>query len=265
MAMAKKKTPSETNIVTLLTENSYLFKGLNQEELSSYLPIDSLMKEKLFSNRPVFTAFLPDESLDSLYVILEGGPVIVRSNPLDRIISITYAGGCFGMRSLPFSHGLATKSFPSLVEAYKTTYITKIPLQSLQKIYDNFELVRDRYRILFELREKFTYHLLNCSSYPPQAVASLLRALIYQERELKSQPNIKGVYVLDLSVEVIAKACQLNQRTVEQVLKGMQKEGLISLDKENDTSEDIINILNAEELKEVYSATRDKVSWWPLR
>jgi hypothetical protein len=263
--MAKKKIPSETNIITSLTENSYLFKGLNQEELSSFLPPEILTKEKLFSNRPVFTAFLPDESLDSLYLILEGGPVVALSNPLDRIISITYGGGCFGMSSLPFSYGLASRSFPSLVEAYKTTYIIKIPLGALQKIYDHFEIVRDRYAKLFELREKFTYHLLNCSSYPPQAVAALLRGLIYQERELQSQPNEKGVYVFDLSVEVIAKACQLNQRTVEQVLKGMQKEELISLDKDNDTSEDIIQILKPEELKEVYSSTRDKVSWWPLR
>jgi hypothetical protein len=263
--MAKKKNSSETNIVTLLIENSYLFRGLNEEELTSFFTPESLTKEKLFSNRPVFTAFLPDEFLDNLYIILEGGPVIVRTNPLDRIISLTYGGGCFGMGSLPFSYGLGAKSFPSLVEAYKTTYITKIPLDTLAKIYDRFEIVRQRYAKLFELQEKFTYHLLNCSSYPPQAVASLLRGLIYQERELQNQPNTKGIYTFDLSVEVIAKACQLNQRTVEQVLKGMQKESLISLDKNNDTSEDIINILNPEELKEVYSSTRDKVSWWPLK
>ncbi|NCO74466.1 MAG: Crp/Fnr family transcriptional regulator [Cyanobacteria bacterium] len=263
--MTKKKNLSETNIISLLIENSYLFQGLNQEELTSFLPPESLIKEKLFSNRPVFTAFLPDDSLDSLYVILEGGPVVTFSNPLDRIISITYRSGCFGMRSLPFSYGLASKSFPSLVEAYKTTYVTKIPLHALQLIHDHFEIVRLRYAKLFELREKFTYHLLNCSSYPPQAVSSLLRGLIYQERELQSQPNDKGIYIFDLSVEVIAKACQLNQRTVEQVLKGMQKEGLINLDKDNDTSDDIIHILKPEELKEVYSSTRDKVSWWPLK
>lgn len=264
--MAKKKNPhDDNNLLSLLTENCYLFKGLNRDELKEYIPSDTLTKEKLFSNRPIFTAFLPDESLDSLYFILEGGPVIARSNPLDRIISITYAGGCFGMRSLSFSYGLATKSFPSLVEAYKTTYITKIPLDIFTQIYDRFPVIHDRYAKLFELRQKFTYHLLNCSNYPPQAVASLLRALIYQERELQNQPNNKGIYTFDLSVEVIAKACQLNQRTVEQVLKGMQKEGLISLDKDNDTSEDIIYILKPEELKEVYSSTRDKVSWWPLK
>lgn len=262
--MTKKKTPSQTSIINSLTENSYLFKGLKEEELTSYLPSEGLVKEKLFSNRPVFTAFLPDESLDSLYVVLEGGPVIVRSNPLDRIISITYAGGCFGMRSLPFSYGLASKAFPSLVEAYKTTYVTKIPLANLQAIYENIAVVRDRYVKLFELREKFIYHLLNCSSYPPQAVAALLRALIYQERELQSQPNSEGIYVFDLATEVIAKVSQLNQRTVEQVLKGMQKEGLIYLDKDNETSDDVIHVLNPEGLKEVYSATRDKVSWWPL-
>jgi len=48
-------------------------------------------------------------------------------------------------------------------------------------------------------------------------------------------------------------------------LKGMQKEGLIKLDKNNSISDDVIHILEPEELKEVYSATRDKVSWWPLK
>lgn len=263
--MVSKKSNQQSELITLLTEKTYLFKDLKPEELSHYLIDENLVKEKLFSNRPVFTAFLPDEHLDSLYVILEGGPVIVLSNPLDRIISITYGGGCFGMGSLPFSYGIAVKSFPSLVEAYKTTYVTKISLNVLQKIYDNFESVRDRYAKLFELREKFTYHLLNCSTYPPQAVASLLRGLIYQERELTTQPDKKGIYTFDLSIEVIAKACQLNQRTVEQVLKGMEKQELINLDKNNDISGDIIHILNPEELKEVYSSTRDKVSWWPLR
>lgn len=94
------------------------------------------------------------------------------------------------------------------------------------------------------MREKFIVHLLNCSSYRPQAVTALLRALIYQERELPNQPNAKGIYIFDLAVEVIATVCQLNQPTVEQVLKGMQKEGLIYLDKDNDTSDDVIHILN---------------------
>ncbi|MEO0836999.1 MAG: Crp/Fnr family transcriptional regulator, partial [Cyanobacteria bacterium J06642_3] len=105
------------------------------------------------------------------------------------------------------------------------------------------------------------YHLLNCSTYPPQAVAALLRALIYQERELGNQPQGNG-YVFDLPIEVIAKACQLNHRTVEQVLKGMTKVGLLKNSKNN---HDLITVINPEELKVVYGTTRDKVSWWPLR
>lgn len=103
--------------------------------------------------------------------------------------------------------------------------------------------------------------MLNCSSYPPQAVATLLRALIYQERELGSQPDAENIYTFDLSVDVIARACQLNQRTVEQVLKGLQTVGLIA----SESTGDLIRVLDAEGLKEVYSATRDKVNWWPLR
>jgi hypothetical protein len=233
--------------------------------LEEFLPPDSLKVEKLFSNRPVYTAFLPDESIDVLYVVLDEGIVIARSAPLDRIISITYPGSCFGQRSLPFSYGLATTAFPTLVEAYKTTHVVKIPLIAVEKIYAESEVFRDRYRMLFELREKFQYHLLNCSTYPPQAVAALLRALIYQERELGNQPNADGVFVFDLPVDIIARACQLNQRTVEQVLKGMQQVGLLEAAKKTDISGDTVRVLAPEGLKEVYSTTRDKVSWWPLR
>jgi hypothetical protein len=163
------------------------------------------------------------------------------------------------MKSLPFSYGLASQAFPSLVEAYKTTHVIKLPLEILQRLSEESEIFRDRYRLLFELDSKFQYHLLNCSSYPPQAVATLLRALIYQERELGNQPQENKVYVFDLPVDVIARACQLNQRTVEQVLKGMQQIGLLDTPKSSDSS-DIVRVIAPEALKEVYSTTRDKVS-----
>lgn len=264
-SMAKAAKKPKTNLVKQLVESNYLFRGLDEAWLAEYLPPETLKVEKLFSNRPVYTAFLPNECLDALYVILDEGLVITRSAPLDRIVTIRYPGGCFGMSSLPFSFGLASRAFPSLVEAYKTTHIVKIPLDAVRGMYENSETFRDRYAMLFELRAKFQYHLLNCSSYPPQAVASLLRALIYQERELGNQPNAEGVYRFDLPVDVIARACQLNQRTVEQVLKGMQQVGLLEPAKGNEASGDWVCVIDPEGLKEVYSATRDKVSWWPLR
>ncbi|MEG3437020.1 helix-turn-helix domain-containing protein [Pannus brasiliensis CCIBt3594] len=259
--MAKSAKATKPNPIQQLVRGSFLFKGLEEAWLSQYLNADALKVEKLFSNRPVYTAFLPDEFLDVLYVILDEGLVIVRSTPLDRVIAITYPGGCFGQRSLPFSYGLASRAFPCLVESYKTTNVIKIPLEAIERIHADNELFRERYRLLFELRQKFEYHLLNCGSYPPQAVATLLRALIYQERELGSQPDKEGIYTFDLPVDVIARACQLNQRTVEQVLKGMQQVGAIEID----PSGDAIRVLDPEALKEVYSATRDKVNWWPLR
>lgn len=263
--MPKEVKPENTNVLKVLIDNNYLFRGMEESFLSQYLPLEILNIEKFFSNRPIYTAFMPEQFLDILYVIVDGGPVIIRSNPLDRIIAISYGGGCFGMRSLPLSYGLATKAFPSTTEAYKTTSVVKIPLESVRQLHESSEVFRDRYRLLFELREKFQYHLLNCSSYPPQAVASLLRALIYQERGLGNQPKDKGVYVFDLPIDVISRACQLNQRTVEQVLKGLQKVGLIAPLQTTDVSEDIIKVIDPEGLKEVYSATRDKVSWWPLK
>lgn len=259
-----KKTPKETStILESLVQKNYLFRGLETDGLANYLPPESLKVEKLFSNRPIYTAFLPDQSLDVLYVILDEGFVITRSTPLDRIIAITYAGSCFGMRSLPFGYGLAVKAFPCLVETYKTTHVLKIDWQIIQRLYEESEIFREHYRTLFELRAKFEYHLLNCSNYPPQAVATLLRALIYQERVLGNQPDASGHYAFDLPIDVIARACQLNQRTVEQVLKGMQQVGLIETSKAE--SGDWIKAIAPEGLKEVYSATRDKVPWWPLR
>lgn len=259
---SKKQKPSP---IEQLIQHSFLFRELELTWLSQYLSADTLKVETLFSNRPVYTAFLPNEDLDVLYVILSEGLVIVRSTPLDRIIAIVYTGGCFGMTSLPFSYGLASRAFPCLVESYKTTHVIKVPLAAIQQIYSSSEVFRERYRLLFELEQKFHYHLLNCSSYPPQAVAALLRALIYQERELGNQPNASNIYSFDLPVDVIARACQLNQRTVEQVLKGMQQVGLIESNKSNDLSNDLIQVVDPDGLKEVYSSTRDKVSWWPLR
>jgi hypothetical protein len=263
--MSKKKKQSHNNLIEQIVQKNYLFRDMDLEWLAEYLPPELIEVEKLFSNRSVYTAFLPEESLDVLYLVLDEGLVIVRSAPLDRIIAITYPGGCFGMRSLSFSYGIAIKAFPSLVEAYKTTHVVKIPLKIIESLYEENDIFRTRYHMLFELREKFQYHLLNCSTYPPQAVASLLRALIYQERELGNQPDANGVYLFDLPIDIIARACQLNQRTVEQVLKGMQKVGLIEAAKSQDSSTDILRVIAPEELKEVYSATRDKVSWWPLR
>jgi hypothetical protein len=263
MAAQAPSTP-EVELAKLLIESNYLFRDLEINWLAQYLSPD-LALEKLYSNRPVYTAFRPNIFLDVLYIIISGGPIIIRSTPLDRIIAISYPGGCFGMRNLPFSFGQMSRAFPSLVEAYKTTEVIKLPLDNLKIIYENSEVVRERYDKFFELREKFQYHLLNCSSYPPQAVAALLRALVYQERSLGNQPQSDGVYTFDLPIDVIARCCQLNHRTVEQVLKGMQKVKLIEVAKSNDTSEDIIRVLDPEELKSTYSATRDKVSWWPLK
>jgi hypothetical protein len=264
--MAKTAKQPKENPIKQLVQATYLFKGLDETWLAEYLPSNRIKIEKLFSNRPVYTAFLPDRTLDVLYVILNEGLVITRSTPLDRIIAINYPGSCFGMRSLPFSYGLATTAFPCLVEAYKTTHAIEIPLEAVKKIYEDSTTFCDRYKMLFELGEKFQYHLLNCGTYPPQAVASLLRALIYQERELGNQPDTNGTYSFDLPVDVIARACQLNQRTVEQVLKGMQQVGLLEgVTKGDDASGDLIKVISPEGLKEVYSATREKVSWWPLK
>jgi hypothetical protein len=45
----------------------------------------------------------------------------------------------------------------------------------------------------------------------------------------------------------------------------MQKVKLIEAAKSSDSSEDTIRVIDPEGLKETYSATRDKVSWWPLK
>jgi len=263
--MAKKTSAAPSDILQTIVQQNFLFRGLDLVWLSGYLSADQIIQEKLISNRPIFTAFRPNQFIDSLYLILSGGPVLVHSTPLNRIIAMTYPGGCFGMRNLPFDYGQVARAFPSLVEAYKTTNVAKVPWKVVETLYQESDVFRDRYGLLFELREKFQYHLLNCSTYPPQAVAALLRALVYQERSLGNQPNADGVFSFDLPVDIIAHACQLNHRTVEQVLKGMSKVGLIRTNPSADTQGDVVCVLNPEELKEVYGATRDKVDWWPLK
>ncbi|MDX2271278.1 MAG: Crp/Fnr family transcriptional regulator [Cyanobacteriota bacterium] len=265
-----KRTPlakdeHHLDLVQTLIQTNFLFKGFESSWLATYLPLESLKAEKFFSSRPIYTAFQPGEPIQVLYALVSGGPVIVRSTPLDRVIGITYPGSCFGMRNLPVAFGGIQYAFPSLVEAYKTANVITIPLTAIQNLYQNSQEFQDRYHTLFELREKFQYHLLNCSAYPPQAVASLLRALIYQERELGNQPTEEGFYLFDLPIDIIARASQLNQRTVEQVLKGMSKVGLLQVVEDHDSSSDLLRVVAPEMLKEVYGTTRDKVHWWPLR
>lgn len=264
--MAKQaKRSEEPEFIKLLTQGNFLFRDMDEAWLATYLKPDQVVREKLYSSRPIYTAFRPDTSLEYLYAIVDGGPVIARSTPLDRVIALTYPGSCFGMRSLAVGYGLVCRSFPSLVEAYKTTDVIKIPVEAVQALYNDSDVFRERYGLLFELREKFQYHLLNCGSYPPQAVAALMRALIYQERSLGNQPGTDGAYVLDLPIDLIARASQLNHRTVEQVIKGMGKVGLLKASKSIEDEHDLVRIVNPEGFKEVYGATRDKVSWWPLR
>jgi hypothetical protein len=258
-------TPATATIAEEVTRSNYLFRGMDQMELSELLNSEGVARQKLYSSRPVYTAFRPETSTDVLYVVMSGGPVIVRSTPLDRIVALTYPGSCFGMRNLALAYGRVSRSFPSLVEAYKTTNAIEIPVGIAKTLYTENEVFRQRYDYLFELREKFQYHLLNCSTYPPQAVATLLRALIYQERSLGNQPQADGLYVFDLPVDIIAHSAQLNHRTVEQVLKGMRRQGLILPPQDDDPSTDTLRVADAEGLKEVYSATRDKVGWWPLK
>jgi hypothetical protein len=258
------KQPAPAPLDSLLQKH-YLFRGLDQQWLMEVFQSAELVPEKLYSSRPVYTASFPDTSLSFLYLITYGGPVIVRSTPLDRVLAISYPGGCFGMQDLPLGYGRVARGFPSQVEAYKTTEVIKLPLEILQALYQDNAEFRDRYDHLFELQEKFCYHLLNCSASPPQAVAALLRALIYQERALGNQPDDDGIYTFDLPTDVIARASQLNHRTVEQVLKGMQQVGLLDTHKSADASGDIIRAIDPEGLKEIYSTTRDKISWWPLK
>lgn len=253
----------KSHLIESLSQKNFLFRNLAPSLLTKYLSPEQLIIEKLYSSRPVYTAFRTDTALEYLYVIINGGPIVVRSTPLDRIIAITYAGSCFGMQNLALSFGNVSRAFPSLVEAYKTADVVKIPLEVVRTIHQESEIFRQRYGLMFELQEKFQYHLLNCSTYPPQAVAALLRALIYQERELGNQPQSDDVFVFDLPIEVISKACQLNHRTVEHVIKGMTKIGLLKPHK--NSQDDLVSVVNPEELKAVYGATRDKVSWWPLR
>jgi hypothetical protein len=263
--MSEQLTSAGNSLLDLLVQTNFLFRDLNPTWLSNFLPPETLKQEKFFANRPIFTAFDPDRSLNVLYALVSGGPVILRSSPLDRIISITYPGSCFGMRNLPVGYGNLQSAFPSPVEAYKITTVITIDQDRIQAIYSESQEFRHRYDLLFELRTKFEYHLLNCSTYPPQAVAALLRGIIYQERMLGNQPTSNGIYEIYLSVDLISRSCQLNRRTVEQVLKGMNQIGLIKGYLHGSESHDLLQILDPEKLKEIYSATREKVDWWPLQ
>ncbi len=253
-------------LLEFLHNQTFLFQGLAPELKVAHIT-EGLTFQKLYPNRPIFMSHQQDESIDTLYLVYSGGPVIARSAPLDRVISLIYPGGSLGEQDLPFSHAPAWTAFPTLFEPYKSTTVLKIPLSLLLKLYQEIPIFKARYDDIFRLRCQFNYHLLNIGPYPPQAVAAFLRAVIYQERFLGFQPLIDPktgheFYQFDLPSDLISRACQLNQRTVEQVIEGMRAQKLLA---EEQDEEDLITVINPEGLKEVYAATRHKLSWWPLR
>lgn len=80
--MTKAKSPNLTSkTIEILTNKSFLFHGLDQDSLLRNLDPDVLTSEKLYSNRPVFTAFRPNTWQEYLYIVVDGGPVIMRSTP----------------------------------------------------------------------------------------------------------------------------------------------------------------------------------------
>ncbi|WP_218080202.1 cyclic nucleotide-binding domain-containing protein [Anthocerotibacter panamensis] len=253
-------------LLEFLSQRTFLFRDQPVERLAQYFSEESLTLQKLYPNRPIFMSHQPEEDLDTLYIVYAGGPVIARSAPLDRVICLIYEGGSFGEQDLPFSYGPAWTAFPTLFEPYKSTTVLKIALTALMQMYREVPQFQARYEEVFRLRCQFNYHLLNIGPYPPQAVAALLRAVIYQERFLGFQPHSahgQEYYELDLPSDLISRACQLNQRTVEQVLEGMRAQKLLAPPQLDDS--DLIRVIDPEALKEVYGATRHKVSWWPLR
>jgi hypothetical protein len=77
---------------------------------------------------------------------------------------------------------------------------------------------------------------------------------------LAASPLLFGMPQL---VEALGNAT--TDQAVEQVLKGLTKAGSLKASKSVDHVVDEVHIIDPEGLKEVYGATRDKVSWWPLK
>ena len=125
------KNPIKSELIDNLIQHNFLFRDLDQALIAQYISPEELVSEKLYSSRPIYTAFGTDTALEHLYVVTSGGPIVVRSTPLDRIIAITYTNSCFGMQNLALSYGKFSRAFPSLVEAYKMTDVIKIPLETV--------------------------------------------------------------------------------------------------------------------------------------
>ncbi len=93
MRKISKKAKKLESVENLIHHN-FLFKDLDPALSAKYLCSEELVTEKLYSSRPIYTAFRPDTTLEHLYVLINGGPIVVRTTPLDRIIAITYANSC---------------------------------------------------------------------------------------------------------------------------------------------------------------------------
>ncbi|MGB5710567.1 MAG: Crp/Fnr family transcriptional regulator, partial [Waterburya sp.] len=81
------KNPVTSELIDNLIQDNFLFKDLDPALIAQYISLEELVTEKLYSSRPIYTAFRTDTALEHLYVVTSGGPIIVRSTPLDRIIA----------------------------------------------------------------------------------------------------------------------------------------------------------------------------------
>lgn len=77
---AQAPSSPEAELAKLLIQTNYLFRDLEINWLAQYLSPD-LTIEKLYSNRPVYTAFRPNIFLDVLYIILSGGQLLLGVHP----------------------------------------------------------------------------------------------------------------------------------------------------------------------------------------
>jgi len=112
----------------MLVQGNYLFKGLDEAWWRA-TPPSYCEGSKLYASQPIYTAFRVNRQM--FCIITTGGPVIIRSTPLDRVIGISYSGSCFGMRSLPLAT-VGESWFPKSGRSYKTADVIKIPLEAVQ-------------------------------------------------------------------------------------------------------------------------------------
>lgn len=212
------------NIKSLLLEIP-IFKELNDEEIGKVVDI-SLTREYERNSY----VFIQDEPLENVYFIYEGKIKIYRTdiNGREQIVSFLKPGEMF-----PHVGFFRKGNYPAFALVMEKAKLVVVPIRQFEDILlDNPELSMKIFHVLgdriIDLHQRLEAQILN-NTYE-QIIKLLIRL---GKLHGKKQPNGDFLLKPEFTNKELANMIGTTRETVSRTLTRMKKEGLISVDDDN--------------------------------